>query len=82
MDHAIRDLADRIRELLPDGPELPHGFHDNLHALIQGMLARSDLVTREEFDAQQAVLQRTRARLEALEDSVSRLEAAMRSDSH
>lgn len=78
MEQAIRDLADRIRALLPEQPQgLPPGFQDNLHALIQGMLARSELVTREEFDAQQAVLLRTRARLEALEKTVSGLEARL-----
>jgi hypothetical protein len=38
-------------------------------------LSRLDLVTREEFDVQAAVLARTRARLEALEAKVAELEA-------
>lgn len=82
MEHDTRDLAARIRALLPEqGPELPPGFQDNLNALVQGMLARSELVTREEFDAQHAVLLRTRARLEALEQTVARLEAALAASS-
>ena len=78
-DDPIRNLADQIRLLLPrGGPSLPPGFQDNLHAVVQGMLARSELVTREEFEAQQAVLRRTREKLEALERDVARLEAGLR----
>lgn len=77
-DDPLRQLADQIRALLPkSGPGLPPGFQDNVHALLQGMLARSELVTREEFEVQQAVLRRSREKLEALEREVRRLEAAL-----
>lgn len=77
-DDPIRNLTEQIRELLPrGGPALPPGFQDNLKAMVQGMLARSELVTREEFEAQQAVLRRTREKLEALERDVARLEASL-----
>lgn len=76
----FRQLADQIRALLPKGgPGLPPGFQDNVSALIQGMLARSDLVTREEFEVQQAVLRRTREKLEALERELARLEQSLAS---
>lgn len=55
----------QFRELLP---------RQEVKAALQSALARMDLVTREEFDAQTAVLQRTRARLEALEDKLTKLE--------
>ena len=75
-DDPLRQLADQIRALLPKGgPTLPAGFQDNVSALVQGMLARSELVTREEFEVQQAVLRRTREKLEALERELKRLEA-------
>ena len=38
-----------------------------LEMTLQSALTRMNLVTREEFDTQAAVLQRTRAKLEALE---------------
>ncbi len=38
-----------------------------LHTALQATLSKLNLVTREEFDAQSAVLQRTRSKLEALE---------------
>lgn len=72
----IRRLADQIRQLLPRGTPLPGGFQQDLHAIVQGMIARSELVTREEFDAQVAVLRRTRAKLEALEKEVAALSEA------
>ncbi|MER2604009.1 MAG: accessory factor UbiK family protein, partial [Candidatus Competibacter phosphatis] len=46
----------------------------NLHAALQAAFAKLDLVTREEFDVQQAVLARTRAKLETLEKQVAELE--------
>lgn len=77
-DDPLRQLADQIRALLPKGgPALPPGFQENLSGLLQGMLARSELVTREEFEVQQAVLRRTREKLEALEQTLQRLEASI-----
>ena len=47
----------------------------NFRAVLSGWFDRLDLVTREEFEVQQAVLRRTREKLERLEDEVRRLEA-------
>jgi len=55
----------QFREMLP---------RQEIKSALQAALSRMDLVTREEFDAQTAVLQRTRARLEALEDKLAELE--------
>ena len=44
--------------------------------MLASGLERLDLVTREEFDVQRKVLARTRARLEALEAELSKLEQA------
>ncbi|MDB4260584.1 accessory factor UbiK family protein [Porticoccaceae bacterium] len=41
-------------------------------------LQKMDLVTREEFDIQQAVLQRSREKLDALETQISGLEESIR----
>lgn len=48
---------------------------NHIHLLLRSALRSMDLVTREEFDAQQAVLLRTRERLEALEKEVEKLES-------
>ncbi|HHQ41345.1 MAG TPA: accessory factor UbiK family protein [Chromatiales bacterium] len=73
----LDDLARRLARLAPPGAEvLREDLERNLHAALRAALARLDLVTREEFDAQARVLARTRERLEALERRVAALEAA------
>lgn len=72
----ISDLAQRLLDELHThisnaGQILPSR---ELHVALQAALARLDLVTREEFDAQAAVLLRTRQKLEALEQELARLE--------
>jgi ubiquinone biosynthesis accessory factor UbiK len=44
-----------------------------MRSLVQSALARLDLVSREDFDAQSEILQRTRARVAALENAVEEL---------
>jgi BMFP domain-containing protein YqiC len=48
----------------------------NVRAAIAGVLARLDLVTREEFDVQREVLKRTREKLAQLELKLAALESA------
>ena len=71
------DIAARLDSLLPPGARRAReDFRENARATLQGALGNLDLVTREEFDVQGAVLARTRERLEALEARVAVLEAA------
>ena len=49
----------------------------NAKSLLQSALTRLDVVSREEFDAQAAVLKRTRGRLEALEAQIVALDEAL-----
>jgi hypothetical protein len=49
-------------------------FEAQARASVASVLSRLELVTREEFDAQQAVLLKTRAMVEALEARVTELE--------
>ncbi len=72
----IDDLARRLSELVPPGlrqsrEELQGTFKNAL----QAGLAKLDLVTREEFEVQRAVLLRTREKLDALEKTVAALES-------
>ena len=70
------DVAARLEGLLPPGARRAReDFQKNARATLQGALGNLDLVTREEFDVQTAVLARTRAKLEALEVRVAALEA-------
>ncbi|HKJ08984.1 MAG TPA: accessory factor UbiK family protein [Gammaproteobacteria bacterium] len=72
----LDDLAQRLAGSVPSGVrELQQDLEKNLRATLQASLARLDLVTREEFDAQREVLARTRSKLQALERRVAELEA-------
>jgi BMFP domain-containing protein YqiC len=52
-------------------------FETQFKALLQSGFSKLDLVSREEFDSQMAVLARTRARLEALEAKMAEMEAKL-----
>ena len=74
----LDDLARRLSGLVPTGmregrEELQQSFKAVLHA----GLSKLDLVTREEFDVQRAVLLRTRENLDALQRSVDQLETRL-----
>jgi BMFP domain-containing protein YqiC len=75
---AIDDLARRLSELVPPGmKEAGAELEQNMKATLQAGLARLDLVTREEFEVQRAVLLRTREKLDALERTLEVLEAKL-----
>ena len=59
------------------GAELREELQQNFKSVLQGGLSRLDLVTREEFDVQRAVLLRTREKLEQLQRMVDALEARL-----
>jgi ubiquinone biosynthesis accessory factor UbiK len=71
----LDDLALRLSGTLPKGLQaLQSDIHRNLRAGVEAGLAKLDLVTREEFDVQAAVLARTREKLRSLEARVAELE--------
>ena len=70
----LEELTSRVSALISTTPA--GDLQRNLHSLLSGFLGRLDLVTREEFDIQSAVLHRTREKLEQLEAKVAELERA------
>ena len=68
----IQALASKIGDVLKQSPA--KDVERNLKAGVTSMLAKLDMVSREEFDVQTEVLLRTRARLEALEARLAQLE--------
>ena len=71
----LDEMAKRFAEALPPGVrQLQLDMERNFHAALQAAFSRMDLVTREEFDVQQEVLARTRAKLQELEKQVAELE--------
>jgi BMFP domain-containing protein YqiC len=72
----IQDLAQKLAGAVPPGfGALRADLEKNFRVLLEAGLARMNLVTREEFDAQCAVLERTRAQLAALESQLAALES-------
>jgi len=79
---AIDDLARRLNELVPPGlKDARADLEQNFKATLQAGLGKLDLVTREEFDVQRAVLMRTREKVDALERMVEIMEAKLASPS-
>jgi ubiquinone biosynthesis accessory factor UbiK len=73
---AFEDLAKRFTEALPPSfRQFQSDMEKNVQAALQTAFSKLELVTREEFDVQQSVLARTRAKLEELERQVAVLEA-------
>lgn len=70
----LNDLSARLKLLIESTPV--NELDKNVRAFMTGAFAKMDLVTREEFDIQKAVLERTRAKLQALEAKVAELESA------
>ena len=68
----FEELSARLSALIAASPAAD--IEKNVRALLSGFFARLDLINREEFDVQARVLQRTREKLDALEERVARLE--------
>lgn len=68
----FEEISARISEVMAASPA--RDVEKNLKASLAGLLARMDLVTREEFDVQAQVLARTREHLAELEARLARLE--------
>lgn len=74
----IDDLARRLSGLLPPGlRDSREELQQNFKAVLQAGLSRLDLVTREEFEVQRAVLRQTREKVEALQRTLADLEAQL-----
>ncbi|MFC3814345.1 accessory factor UbiK family protein [Lysobacter sp. GCM10012299] len=77
----IDDLARRLSTLVPPGlRESREELQQNFKSVLQSGLAKLDLVTREEFEVQRAVLLRTREKLDELQRTVAELEAQLGGD--
>ena len=74
----LDDLSLRVKELLQQSPA--KDLDKNLRALMSATFAKMDLVTREEFDIQKAVLSRTREKLSELETRLVELEKQVAGD--
>ncbi|MGH8054879.1 MAG: ubiquinone biosynthesis accessory factor UbiK [Stenotrophomonas sp.] len=72
----IDELARRLSDLVPRGlRDSREELQATFKTALQAGLTKLDLVTREEFEVQRAVLLRTREKLDALEQAVTTLES-------
>ncbi|WP_373019331.1 accessory factor UbiK family protein [Thiomicrorhabdus sp.] len=73
----IEETVLKISQAIPSGfGQAPENFKSQVKAILTASFEKMDLVSREEFDIQTAVLAKTRSKLEALEKKVSQLEEA------
>lgn len=73
----IDEIARRLLESVPPALRtISRDLETNFRAVLRSSLGKLDLVTRDEFDTQTRVLERTRARLAELEARLQTLEGA------
>ncbi len=72
---SLDEIASRLANAIPPGLNtLKEDLEKTFHAILQSALGKLDLVTREEFEVQKAVLAKTRTKLEDLEKRLSEIE--------
>ena len=77
----LDSAAEHLHNIMANVPAtaIKEDIRQNIHSTLSGLLYRMELVTREDFDVQQAVLQHTRQKLEELEKKVKWLEEQLNS---
>jgi len=76
-NESLDKLARTLAESVPQGlRSVRDDLEKNFKSVLQSGIGKLDLVTREEFEVQQAVLARTRQKLEALESRLQEVESS------
>ncbi len=71
----IEELANKFSQSIPAGAKsFQQDIEKNFKQVLQSLVTKMDLVTREEFDVQAKVLQRTREKIEQLEKQLAQME--------
>lgn len=74
----LDELAKRLADSVPESLRaFGRDLESNFKAVLQAQLAKLDLVTRQDFDVQAAILERTQAKLSAIEARLKELEARL-----
>ena len=78
--NSLDELARRLAESVPESVKaFGRDLEGNFKAVLQAQLAKLDLVPRQDFDVQSAILQRTQVKLADLEARVKELETKLTS---
>lgn len=74
-DDSVESIARKLADAVPEGlRSIREDLEKNFRSVLRSSLSKLDLVTREEFEVQEAVLAKTRDKLEALEARLKELE--------
>ncbi len=76
VDKLVSGLTEKMSALLSetgDGSSMKQDLQTNLRAVVQSTVSKLDMVSREEFDAQVAVLHRSREKIDQLEQQLKEL---------
>lgn len=74
-DDSVDSIARKLAEAVPEGlRSMREDLEKNFRSVLRSSLSKLDLVTREEFEVQEAVLAKTREKLEALEARLTEIE--------
>ncbi len=77
----IESILSDVSDALPDNLQhLKKDLEKNLRATLNATFSKMELVTREEFDIQTTLLQRTRSKLDELQAKLSELEKQIEED--
>ena len=79
MDKKFFDqVTERVAAILPQaealGQNVRNDMKDKIEEQLKNSLGSLNIISKDEFDAQAAALQRAQVRIKALEEKVSRLE--------
>ncbi|MDH5472488.1 MAG: accessory factor UbiK family protein [Gammaproteobacteria bacterium] len=74
-NQTINDITDKISAVLPDSIKaVQQDIEKNIRAIVESTFSKMNLVSREEFDVQAALLARTLEKLKQLEEQIAELE--------
>jgi len=77
-NQTINQLSEKINALLPPGlQQVKQDFDARLKTVLQQQLANYEMVSREEFELQARVLERTREKLEIIEARLKELDKTL-----
>ncbi len=77
----LDSLMEKISSVLPqDLHSLKEDTQKNIRAVLQSVFEKMDLVTREDFEVQKKILERSQERIQQLTEAVKRLEDALQGE--
>lgn len=73
-EEILEGLSDQLSQFIAQGKQSGEDIRHNVRSLVQSQLSKLDVVSREDFDVQQAILEKTRTQLIQLEEKLAELE--------